>query len=684
MRKHLLLALFLTLVFFVAALLTLHDYGVSWDETIHFRRGQAYLRYFLTGETNYDTLPKPILQGTAGDPQKIPSPRRSFYQNDNQNAEYFLNKDVGHPPINGELAALSNYVFFQKLGILDDISAHHVFNILTSSLLVFVVVFFTASTLGIFPAAIAFLALATYPLFWAESHFNVKDPPEAAFFAATIWLFYESMKRKSALWLTLSFLFFALALGTKFNALFIPIILIPFLLVRYRKSINRLTKTLWTIPKGYLLVLLLGPLLVLAVFVGTWPFLWQSFPDNLFRIFEFYKQAGAGVRYQPDKFFIFGFNTYPLRWIILTTSPLVLALTTIGIISALLNHKKYKYAPLLWLIWFLIPVLRVSIPGASIYGGIRQILEFLPAMIMLSGLGAWQIAVWVKRKVPTTFVKLVLVSAFAWPIFVLFKMHPNQNVYFNFLIGGLSGARQHSFPSWGNSFGNVYKQGIVWLNRNAEMGAKLTLIQGTPSNAPPILLRSDIDYLVGEDIDSQETYFSGIERKGEYLMELTFDDTGKDFYYIWEYVDKFLTSVYKVKVHGVAILKIWKNDLGHTKPEFRLKEKPHRGELKVSTVDGVVSIDLGKEVLLSQAKLEFIDIPECTPNGNIETSPDGKSWVREKDAFPQLQINRKSNVEGNTITYYFAARKAKHIKFVLENESSCTLGKPNVSVVILE
>ena len=53
-------------------------------------------------------------------------------------------------------------------------------------------------------------------------------------------------------------------------------------------------------------------------------------------------------------------------------------------------------------------------------------------------------------------------------------------------------------------------------------------------------------------------------------MELTFNDSGKDFFYVWEYTNKFLIPLYEVKIDGVSILKIWKNDLEHTKKEYRL------------------------------------------------------------------------------------------------------------------
>ena len=86
-------------VFFIVSFMTLHDYGISWDEPIHFTRGQAYLNYFLNGETEYKDF----------------SGRHSIYQETSFAAKFFLKNDSGHPPINGILAASSNYIFYQKL-----------------------------------------------------------------------------------------------------------------------------------------------------------------------------------------------------------------------------------------------------------------------------------------------------------------------------------------------------------------------------------------------------------------------------------------------------------------------------------------------------------------------------------------------------------------------------------------
>lgn len=554
MSKPILLTTFYSVLFFLAAFLTLKDYGISWDETIHFRRGEAYVHYFLTGNKTYQDLPKIDLQGTEGRSENISKPRRSFYQNDYHNGEFWETRDIGHPPLSDHLAAFFNVVFFQKLGILDDITSFHLYNILAGTFIVLIVTFFAIETFGKFTSLITFLVLVTYPLFWAETHFNMKDVAQAAFFSAFIFCIYKAQSPNKN-WFLISAIFFGMALGTKFNILFAPLIVLPYFFIRFfRKKIN--------LKSNYFFILLVWVSIVVLIFVGSWPFLWHN-PDNIFKIFEYYRNIGTGTNYQPDQFFWLGINTFPLQWIFFTTPPLTLILVVIGLFSCWKNRFKFNSVTILWLIWFLAPILRVSMSGASIYGGVRQIFEFIPALALVSGMGAYQIVAWLKLPEARKSAVIIISLSFLWQIQTLIALHPNENVYFNSFIGGLSGARDRNFPSWGNSFGNAYLQGIKWLNENAQPNAKLALVQGTPANAPAVLLRKDINYLYSDT--SNDSYFSGDAKEGEYLMELTYNDTYKPDSEIWRYVDKFLIPVYEVKVDGVPILKIWKNDIEHTR-----------------------------------------------------------------------------------------------------------------------
>src|SRR3990167_2525858 len=102
--------LIIPLLFLVVGIYTLPHYGVNWDNPYHYNRGQSYLRYFLTGQKDYQGIPAfNITPCTSGNLELLTKcndkiTRRSYYQYDLYNFEYWLKNDSGHPPLNDILA----------------------------------------------------------------------------------------------------------------------------------------------------------------------------------------------------------------------------------------------------------------------------------------------------------------------------------------------------------------------------------------------------------------------------------------------------------------------------------------------------------------------------------------------------------------------------------------------------
>lgn len=552
--------------------LTLPHYGINWDEVGHYNRGQQFLHYFLTGEKDYKSL-------------RVEN--RSIFQQPPPGIGFdYWEKVNGHPPLNDILASLFNYFFYQKTGVVEDIESYHLFIIFVSSILVGVVVFWAAETYGVFAALVAFLAMAFYPLFLGESHFNIKDPVETSFYTFALYTLYRGITKNSWKFIFLSSVFAGFALGTKFNILFAPLIVLPWMFIYYWGKIKLLR---WSFSLKNSLALITYPFVAFSILYASWPFLWSDPVGQIIKVFTYYKDIGYGINYQPNDFVLLGsFNTFPVQWILFTTPVIILILSLFGIVYAVKNgiHEKNKTA-LLILFWFLVPVLRVTIiPKAGIYLGVRQIMEFIPAMAILSGVGAKYINSLLSsfivsfsrrirkrtvskqgQKALKTMIQLLIIASFVPIILKVVSIHPNENTYFNFLIGGVKGAKEKNIPYWGSSFGNAYKQGADWINANAEKNAKVTLAVGYEESMPSIWLRKDIQY-------SNKYRKNYLEKNGEYIIEMTSDmPTWPQFCY-WVYAKNFLIPVHEVKVDNVAILTIWKNDKEHTKLEF-LQNKKH-------------------------------------------------------------------------------------------------------------
>src|SRR3989344_5511019 len=476
--------LFLGIIFMGAYCLinvrSLSDYGVNWDEPVHFGRGQAILRFFLTGKKDYSDL------------EANPPVRRSFYQSDgytytylesNFDAPSFPIIGAGHPVVSDLLASMTNRIFYGWLGLLGDIEAYHAYSVFLSAVCVGGVVYFTGRHYGIFAGVVAGLSLFLYPLFLGESRFNIKDPPEGVYYALTALTFFWGVTKNRWPWILLSSLFAGLAFGTKLNIVFLALSLILWIfLLWFNKVRIHGIKVFVHKQKALLISFFSFPIVIGILYFGTWPMLWEDPIRRFLYNLSYYKTVGIG-EYQSDFITTFEFNTYAMQWIVYTTPVVILFFAIIGIVWTILQGRREKYKTSLFLFfWFLVPIIRVSLPSTSIYGGVRQIMEYIPPMAMLAGVGAgFLIKIYknytrYKHYKDYSFLLQVLILLSFIPITLkMISMHPNESVYFNPIIGGLAGARERNIPGWGNSLGSTYRQGVRWINAHAEEGAKVAM-----------------------------------------------------------------------------------------------------------------------------------------------------------------------------------------------------------------
>lgn len=656
-------------IFLIIGIYTLPHFGVNWDNSLHFNRGQAYLRYFLTGQKDYKELPifkiTTCTSGNLGLFTKCndEGERRSYYQYDSYDFEYWIKNDSGHPPLNDILASFGNYIFYQKLGLINDTFSYNLFILVSSFLLVIGISFFVMSELGFFPAMVSSLVLASYPLFFSESHFNIKDPPETAFFGLTLIFFYKGIVKNNWKFLIVSSFFAGLALGIKLNIFFAILIIAPWILL-YLKNIKRLL-----IPLAIYLPISFG------MVYTFWPYIWQDPIKHTLNILGYYSQIGIGTPAEMSRYIFHGWNLYPIYWIGMTTNLPVLILVLIGIFSYRYFIKVKKFGFYLFVIlWFLTPIIRGSWPNSVVYGGVRQIMEYIPALAILSGMGTYYLINHTNKIVKKIriLIYLIIILGLGFSIYELIRIHPNENVYFNQLAGGLKGAQNKNIPYWGNTYGSVYLQGVNWINENVETGAKVSLPLGVMSNIPRTMLRSDIDY--------SSPHWSGINRGGEYGVEMYFEWPMK-YWYTFQYYDKYLEPVYTYSVAGVPLLKVWKNDLAHTKSEFKEEYSylPKNITYEKNILGTDVKIDMGKDIFITKLVVKHA-ITNCKNGllGYVALSSDDLTWKREVDpiTYPQVAPNVDGDIFGwneTNFVYLFAGKKARYIMLDPQTENSCLL-----------
>ncbi len=652
------IAIILGAVFFIAGLLTLKDYGINWDTINHLTRGQAYLHYFLTGNKSYSDLPKFV--SYFQDPTKIlpmTTQIRSFYQNSEADFKWMMQYDgYGHPPLSDILSSFFNLVLFQKLRLINDIDAYHVYGVFLAAALVSLVFYWTSKVYGKIAGLVASLSLAMYPLFWSEMHFNTeKDVPETVYWSFFVFAIWKGITQRQIKWILLSGVFFGLALGTKFNILFVVFVITPWILISWKKlNIKILVSGIIAILIGF------------GIFVGSWPYLWPDIFGKISDVVKFYREIGSATGLADIRFIgPFGINMYPVIWIITTTPPVILILSAVGIIYGIVNFRKQKQIFILFLFWLVIPIARVTWHGANIYGGIRQIMEYVPALAILAGIGASTLASRVNKKI------LVLV-VFLNLLVPIIKTYPFEDTYFNFLIGGLQGAKAQNIPAWGNTFGSAYRQAVYWIDKNADSGAKVTYAYELLPNVPTIFYRSDLVVA--------NSYRSGYLKLGEYVITLTYQGTDKRSYFD-SYLEREMNPVYEGFSDGVAVVKVWKNDLAHTKENYLNEKSTTRVKIIVNENDLI--IDVEKELSLSRLEGTYFQ-KKCVEikDAYIQISKDQKTWTRLPGELPDdwlIPVIGQTPKDGKFIEP-FAAEQGRYIKINIAPENSCLKSLGNIKL----
>lgn len=690
-------------IFFLVSLFTIYDYGMNWDSPVHFSRGQAYLRYILTGKTDYKGI-KSFCRGKDNFNSRVDyrtgeicdrhrKTRVSEYQSNYITFDWTKENDIGgHPPFSDIFMAISNQVFFIKLGLVEDVPSYHLFPIFTTFLLALVVSLWVKQTYGIFASFIAVLIVYLFPLLFEEQHFNVKDPPMAAFFTIAIYLFWLSLSKKKTFYMILSAIFAGFSFSTKFNFIFAPFILLPWLtlyvgiqffskiLKRKRLSFKELLISyIKNIHKGLLGAIVLYPFIIFTIFFVSWPVLWLDPIKNIGIVIGFYK--GIGSTQCPYDIFspiwlAHCSSAITLKNFLYTLPPITLFFFASGVIISLMKYREKSNVTILWLSFFLVTMLRVTLAVNAIYGGLRQIMEFIAPTAMIASLGAlflrnFIITVLLKIKLfdrmrvatLTFLVSCIFLLGFIPIIITIIKIHPNENLYFNSLIGGVKGAAKRNFPGFASTYGNAYMQAVNWLNRNADKNPRLALLWGLGSNISRVSLREDISFA--------NYYHSGYNQEGEYGV-MTMDQNPAYNYFSYKFVDAFLNPVYVLQIDGVPIFKIWKNDPKYIKEGVNIKSEDKENIETKNTEDGIV-ISLKEPKRLKRMAL-FLSDKNCEKYmilRPVGISLDNKDYAVVQQVFNDFDEYEVKGYQASRV-FLFLGEKARYIKLTLAKDSPCS------------
>lgn len=690
------------LLYLAVGIATHSGYGSNWDESIHFNRGQAFLRFYLTGTRDYKDLPpldkanyRPGFGHEFTDPSTGNIVRRSIFQHtpfDSYNADMQLRN--GHPAFSDIMASVFNLLLFQKTGWVDDVHAYNYYMVVTAAILVGFVYYWTSSVFGAAAGVGASISLFLYPLFMAESHYNIKDVPQATFYAIFLLTFFTAVFKRSPRLVVWSGMWAGFAFSTKFNILFAPFILIPwffcyFLVTRAGKKRGPAAEIISFVStnRRFMLAVLSIPVIAIVIWIASFPRFW--FEPRLFPLsFDYYQHMGLSGSSS--------WKLYPILYVVFKTPAVTLFFATAAIICwvnsllkrkkntiVIFNTRKRRLAFILLVFWLTVPVARVILPSTSIYGGSRQIMEYVPALAILSGIGFSLVYAWVvnagKNIIPVKSAALAftvfgaLLTSFIPLIGRLTRIYPNEGAYYNELIGGLKGAREAPIPDAGNTLGNPYIQGVKWINEHAEKNAKVALGYELMANIPYIWFRNDIQF--------SNSYKSGPAREGEYII-MVYDELLYEKWYPVRYVRNELTPLYTVSLDGVPLLSVWKNEPKYLKKALR--DRKEITSYKLHKIENALIIDFSEPVNLM--RIDIDSRGECPPP-NTEVGEFLLYTTRTKVPYTRAAImsefyEKLSRTDSTARNYFlFSAEDVHQMKFSYgQQHASCFSSVDTISV----
>ncbi len=400
--KRLFISIIAATVISFIIFLTLNDFGITWDEPIYMRNGDAYVSWLK---------------------QPIPSDVDKFFR---------ATTDDMHPPFRKFIAGITHEVLTTNLRIIDNTRGYRI-----------------SSLLFVFPLtlALAYIAIGHYGyvigllvpfLFSFLPHVLYLTGLLTLDYAVTALWFLAVMAGlkglKNNLWLTVSGISIGLAMLTKFHGflLFIPIVGY----LAWQKS------GIWRII--YLIIV------AFLIYVAGWPWLWTSPLAHIEEYFRLQAVHGGIPVFVLGNTYQFAPWWYTSLMFLVTTPALILVLFIIGAFWTVRHGKTWDKV---MLVNALYPLALFSLPGVYRYDWVRLFLPAFPFVVLVAA-----------RAITRKRLFFIVILWAVTLITSVIRIHPWESAYYNELVGGISGAQKLGFETefWGNSYLGV----LPWMNAN--------------------------------------------------------------------------------------------------------------------------------------------------------------------------------------------------------------------------
>ncbi|MBI2617223.1 glycosyltransferase family 39 protein [Candidatus Gottesmanbacteria bacterium] len=473
-------AIGLTVVYFFLHLIVSSHYGISWDYHYHHYAGLYHLGISV-----------PSIGSPAPVPFSPPDPR--------------LTVEDPFGPFTQIIPSLSQVLFYEKLHILPFDIAYNLPMILIGSLGVGLLYLMLYEWIGVVAAFFGSLFLALLPMHFGYLHTNMKDVPNAFFFTLGVFLFWKLVHINTLRNLFIASISFAVAFNTKINSIFIPVVCFFWLIISKKNEVLSFRN------KRILLYFILAPVFALILW---WPF-WRDPLGKLLELPTFYSRNTLNMPVLFNREIIYsGVNIpwyYPFVYLVITTPIPILAAFFVGLVVSLKRFFGKNHIYSLILMWFFIPLVRYFLPKTSAIDGVRHFMEVIYPLSALSGIGISEVLKYLRLN------RRVLICVWLLVFVILgtnvFRFHPYETSFYNWIIGGTYGA-------WGkfdvDFWGTPQKDAVSWLNTHAPIDSVVHIVMAQSSAS--MYLRPDLQRYVNSKNYKESDYTVILNKESFFAM----------------------------------------------------------------------------------------------------------------------------------------------------------------------
>jgi len=422
-------ALVLSVCFCGLLLFTLNDYGITWDEGVYFKAGDSYCNW----------LRNPSLQ--------------------NLETHWELNHE--HPPLTKVLGGMTQYLFHEKLHLLNSIAAFRISVLIFAFFSSYFLFSFVSELLNYKIAFFTTMMFFFMPRVFFHSHLGAMDYPITALWFLVIYFYWKGIQRTK--WIFVASLLLGFALLTKVNAflLYIPI-LFCWVLSLFGQSKTTFIQTNRESSRTRRIFFPMIPLIIIPpiILVAFWPWLWTDTFQKLGDYLSFHRHHAVVYTYYWGTQSSIAPWHYPFVLTAITVPLVILVPFIIGLARIIIHPDKNK---IFLLFNALFPLFLISLPSVPKYDGVRLFLPAFPFICMIAGIGLHYLFEFKKGKLGNILFLLYTMVFIVTIHTSIMKPHPYQSSYFNGLIGGIDGAVKNGFEAeyWGSAYIGI----LPWMNQ---------------------------------------------------------------------------------------------------------------------------------------------------------------------------------------------------------------------------